>query len=117
MNDSVRKCHRSPYAVIASGIGTTAIQLASAFGAYVITTAGSKTYLLQVKNGVVHRVPVRVQLEDGVQAKVAVLVHEANIATGEDEVLEELTGEEEIVRSGQGEVADGQDVRPMLVDW
>ena len=82
-----------------------------------ITTAGSKTYLLQVKNGVVHRVPVRVQLEDGVQAKVAVLVHEANIATGEDEVLEELTGEEEIVRSGQGEVADGQDVRPMLVDW
>jgi hypothetical protein len=32
-------------------------------------------------------------------------------------VLQDFTGDEEIIRSGQGEIADGQIVKPTLVEW
>lgn len=76
-----------------------------------------KTYVYKVQDGVAHRVPVQVQLEDGVRSKIAILVQEANPETGEGEVLEELTGAEEFIRSGQGEIADNQEVRTNRVDW
>ena len=82
-----------------------------------IIGSGGKTFIVQVIDGVARRVPVRVQLEDGVQVKVAVVVRDANPEAGEEDVLEDLTGEEEIIRSGQGEIAPGQKVKATPVDW
>jgi HlyD family secretion protein len=77
-----------------------------------------KTYILEVKDEVANLVPVHVQLEDGVIAKVFKLVRQVNKTTGQPEVVsQELTGNEEIIRSGQGEIADGQHVRSNLVEW
>src|SRR5262249_14278035 len=79
---------------------------------------GGKTYLCEVKEGQAHLVPVRVQLEDGIQVKVAKVLHQTNPKTGrEEEVLQDLTGQEEIIPSGQGESGEGQVVRASPGDW
>ena len=45
-------------------------------------------------------------------------VERMNAETGEnEETLEDLTGDEEIIRSGQGEIVDGQAVKTIHVDW
>lgn len=78
-----------------------------------------KTYVFEVKDdGKAHLVRVRVQLDDGVEAKVARKFQRKNVKTGQlEEVLQDFTGDEEIIRSGQGEIAEGQIVKPTLVDW
>jgi HlyD family secretion protein len=79
---------------------------------------GGKTFVFEVKDRQAHLVPVRVQLEDGTQTKIVKLVKRKDAKTGRtEETTEELTGEEEIIRSGQGEIADGQYVRANQVDW
>src|SRR5262249_44352760 len=76
-----------------------------------------KAYIFEVKDDIAHLVPVHVQLEDGVESKIVKLVRQQNPRTGQAEVVEqELTGDEEILRSGQGEIADGQRVRASLVE-
>ena len=51
-------------------------------------------------------------------AKVVAIVQRANPKTGARErVRKELTGNEEIIASGQGEIADGQAVQGTLSDW
>ena len=79
---------------------------------------GGKTFIFEVKDNRAHLVPVRVQLEDGIQAKVVKLVQRTDPKTEKsEEVPEELSGDEEIIRSGQGEIADGQSVLAHQVDW
>jgi multidrug resistance efflux pump len=79
---------------------------------------GGRTYLFEVIDGHAKLVPVRVQLEDGALVKVVKLVRRHNPKTGHvEEVAEELTGDEEIIRSGQGEITDGQAVNATHVDW
>ena len=79
---------------------------------------GGKTYILEVKDGKANLVPVRLQLEDGVQAKIAKLVRQTNPETKQEEIIrQDLTGKEEIIRSGQGEIRDGQEVKSALVEW
>jgi hypothetical protein len=58
-----------------------------------------------------------VQYEDGVQAKIAVIARPARPALGEEEVLQDLNGDEEIIITNHGEIRDGQEVAPTLVDW
>ncbi|OAI46799.1 hypothetical protein AYO44_10715 [Planctomycetaceae bacterium SCGC AG-212-F19] len=83
-----------------------------------LCTRGRTMYMCEVKEGVAHLVPVVVQLEDGIQAKIARRVERTNTETGEtEEVFEDLTGDEEIVRSGQGEIVEGQAVKTVHVDW
>lgn len=83
-----------------------------------VVERGGQTHLFEVKGVQAHLVPVRVQLEDGLQAKVVKLVRQKNPRTGQDEeVAQELTGNEEIIRSGQGELADGQIVKTTQADW
>src|SRR5439155_6180065 len=62
-----------------------------------VFTRGGKSYILEVKDGVTQLVPVRVQVNDGRLAKVAVVARSANIRVGEAETLRELDGTEEIV--------------------
>ena len=71
--------------------------------------SGGKTYVLLVQNGVTKQVPVRVQVNDGRMAKVALLTSAGSV--------QELTGNEEVVLSRQLEVGDGVKVRTVLGEW
>jgi hypothetical protein len=82
-----------------------------------VFTRGGKPYVMEVKGGNTHLLPVRVQVNDGRLAKVAVIARAANARTGQQELLEELTGAEEIVASRQAELSPGQAVRATPVEW
>src|SRR5262249_51206858 len=83
-----------------------------------VFSRGGKTYIAQVEKGKAHLVPVVIQAEDGRMAKVVTVVRRVNPKTGVREpVRRELTGNEEIIASGQGEIADGQSVQATLGDW
>ncbi|HEX3147754.1 MAG TPA: efflux RND transporter periplasmic adaptor subunit [Gemmataceae bacterium] len=71
--------------------------------------SGGKTYVLLVQNGVTKQMPVRVQVNDGKLAKVA-------LQTGPGSV-QELTGDEEFVLSRQLELGDGVKVKTAVGDW
>jgi hypothetical protein len=70
-----------------------------------------------VKDGKIELLPVRVQVNDGRLAKVAVVARPANARTGETELLRELTGTEEVVASRQSELQEGQTVHAVVEDW
>jgi hypothetical protein len=73
---------------------------------------GGRSYIFEVKDGVAHLVPVEVQVDDGRLAKIAMVVR-----SGNEEVKKELTGEEIIVASNQGELSDGQSVHSVPAEW
>lgn len=77
-----------------------------------------QNYIFEVQNGRAHLVPIRRQLDEGSLVKVARIVRQVDPNTGHTkEVMQDLTGTEEIIRSGQGEIADGQVVKANRVDW
>jgi hypothetical protein len=82
-----------------------------------VFTRSGTPYVMEVRNGVTHLLPVRVQVNDGRLAKVAVVARSANNRTGQAEVLRELTGDETIVLSRQSELSEGQSVRPVPEPW
>ncbi|HEV3202882.1 MAG TPA: efflux RND transporter periplasmic adaptor subunit [Gemmataceae bacterium] len=82
-----------------------------------VISRGGKRYILQVKNDAAVLTPVRVQVDDGNLSKVVVIEREANPKSGEQELYHDLTGEEEIILSSQGEIGQGQAVRTTFVDW
>lgn len=83
-----------------------------------VFSRGGKMYIAEVKNGTAHLVPVVVQAEDGSLAKVVTIVQRANPKTGvRERARRELTGNEEIIASGQGELAEGQAVHATSADW
>ena len=71
----------------------------------------------EVKEGTAHLVPVRVLVDDGKLAKVAVIFRDTSPRSGVREVLRDLTGKEEIVISNQIEIADGQKVASQLTEF
>ncbi|HKD35802.1 MAG TPA: efflux RND transporter periplasmic adaptor subunit, partial [Pirellulales bacterium] len=79
---------------------------------------GEQTYVYEVVGGRAVRVPVRVQFDDGVQAKVVKIVRKVDAVTHVSaENFEDLTDKDQIIRSGQGELTDGQPVKAVAVDW
>ncbi len=79
---------------------------------------GDQTYVFEVRDGRAYRVPVKVEYQDGVQAKVAVIERVPDPRTGKTvDRLADLTEQDEIVRSGQGELAEGQPVKAVTVAW
>jgi multidrug resistance efflux pump len=82
-----------------------------------IFTRGGNSYIEMVKDGKIESLPVRVQVNDGRLAKVAVVARPANSRTGETELLRELTGTEEVVASRQSELQEGQAVHAVAEDW
>jgi hypothetical protein len=83
-----------------------------------IFALGDRSYIFEVHGGQAVRVPIHIQYEDGVQAKIVKVVQSADPKTGKPvEAYQELTEQDEIVRSGQGELAPGQRVQTVPVDW
>jgi multidrug resistance efflux pump len=79
---------------------------------------GGQTNVVMVRDGRAYRFPVRVEYEDGVQAKVVMVEHVKDPKTGQSiEQIVEPTENDEIIRSGQGELADGQPVKAVTVEW
>jgi multidrug resistance efflux pump len=90
--------------------------------AYVIPSAavytrGGKPYVLAVVGEKTRQLPVKVQVDDGRVAKVAVLTRKPDPSGGQREVLEELTGAEDIVVARQLELEVGAAVRAVPTDW
>lgn len=72
-----------------------------------IVSRGGRPYIYVVKDGKAHLEPVEVQVDDG---KVAVVELLGDNGT----VLGNLTGEEVVIISNQGELSEGQPVAPTL---
>jgi multidrug efflux pump subunit AcrA (membrane-fusion protein) len=72
-----------------------------------IVTPGGVTYIYVVKDGKAHLQRVSKQVDDGKLVKVELLDEKG-------EVLGDLTGKEEVVVSNQGELSEGQPVKPVL---
>src|SRR5262249_21309316 len=84
----------------------------------VVFSRGGKMYIAQVQEGKAQLVPVEVQVEDGRLAKIAVIVRRTNPKTGARDVVRTgLTGNEDVIASGQSEISDGQAVKATLEDW
>jgi len=81
-----------------------------------VISRGGKPYIMEVKNGLTHLLPVRIQVEDGKLAKVAVIAREAGVPGGQD-VMKELTGEEVILLNRQLEIGAGQHVNATIEKW
>jgi multidrug resistance efflux pump len=77
-----------------------------------VFSQGGTSYVFLVQDDRVIRVPVEVQADNGKTVKLALLEQR-----GGDEVRRDLTGEEEVVASNQGELSNGQKVRATRVEW
>jgi hypothetical protein len=77
-----------------------------------VFSQGGKSYVYLVKDKVARLCPVEVQVDDGHLAKV-LLVETIN----HEEVKRDPTDDDVIVLSNQGELSDGQAVRPTLANW
>jgi multidrug efflux pump subunit AcrA (membrane-fusion protein) len=106
-----------PHPLLPGMLGRMRLVLHSLRNAYlvpsnIIMSQGGKPYIYVVKNGAAHLVPVDVQVDDGKLAKIAVITK-----IKDEEVKQDLTGDELIVASNQGELSDGQAVQATPVDW
>jgi multidrug resistance efflux pump len=73
-----------------------------------IFSQGGRAYIYLVQDGKAVLTPVEIQVDDGKQAKL--LLQKVKSSS-------ELTGEETIVASNQGELSDGQAVKAVESDW
>jgi multidrug resistance efflux pump len=104
-----------PLKLIPGMSGFMRLSLRQFHGAYLLPSCavfnqGGKPYILEVRNGYSHLVPVRVQISDGKLAKVDIIVREADPQHDQVEVRRPLTGKETVILSGQVEIGDGQPV-------
>ncbi|HEY7425117.1 MAG TPA: efflux RND transporter periplasmic adaptor subunit [Gemmataceae bacterium] len=76
-----------------------------------IDVKGGFPYIWVVRDDKAYKQPVRIQVDDGKLVKVELLNENG-------EVKGELTGKEEVIVSNQGELSEGQPVKPTRVgDW
>ncbi|HTU92278.1 MAG TPA: efflux RND transporter periplasmic adaptor subunit [Gemmataceae bacterium] len=76
-----------------------------------IINKGGYSYIYVVKEGKTQLQPVKVQVDDGKLVNIELLDKDGV-------VIGDLTGKEEVIISNQGELSEGQPVKPVLVkDW
>jgi multidrug resistance efflux pump len=97
--------------------GRMRLELSNLTNAYLVPSnaifsAGGNSYLFLVHDGKAMRKRIEVQVDDGQLAKVAVIER----VNGQD-VRRELTGDETVAASNQGELTDGQAVKATLQSW
>lgn len=74
---------------------------AQAIPATAVYSRSGSNYIIEVRDGVAHRVPVRLRYDDGKEVEVVKLLESKEVP---------LDGSEELVVSNKGEIADGQPV-------
>src|SRR5437879_5078589 len=77
-----------------------------------IVRSGGTPYIYLVKDDKATFVPVEIQVDDQRLAKVAII---SKTATGT--LKRNLAGTEQVIYSNQGELTDGEEVKPMPQDW
>jgi multidrug efflux pump subunit AcrA (membrane-fusion protein) len=77
-----------------------------------LVSQGGRYFLYLVKDGKSVQVPVDVQVNDGRLAKVTLIE-----VVGGKEIRHDLTGEETVIVSNQGELSDGQAVKATPSEW
>ena len=112
-----------PYRLLPGMYGQMILNLQNYRNAYLVPSSsvfnyGGKRFVMLVKNGIAHRIPVRVQVDDG---NVAMLILDGqsrpDVVGENSEAPQALEGDEEFALNGQSEVHEGQTVRPTLVNW
>ncbi len=102
--------------------GYARLNLSSIHDAYLIPASavfsrGGKPYLMEVRDGITHLVPVRVQVTDGNLSKVSIIVQESSGTRGQGEVLRELTGDEVFLLNRQSEIGERRSVKATIDPW
>ena len=82
-----------------------------------VFTEGGKPYILAVKEGKTELLPVHMQYNDGKLAKVSVVVQYEDAATGQPEVLRELSASDLIILNRQTEIGEGTAVKVTVEKW
>jgi multidrug resistance efflux pump len=82
-----------------------------------VYTRGGKPYILVVQDGVTKQLPVRVRVNDGRVAQVALIVHRKDASGADRESTAELTGNELVVANRQLEIGEGLAVTPAVTGW
>jgi hypothetical protein len=77
-----------------------------------VFSQGGRSYIFLVKDGKAVLTPVEIQVDDGRYAKLLLLK-----GAGPNEAPHELSGDETIVASNQGELSDGQAVKASPMEW
>jgi len=77
-----------------------------------VVSQGGTSYVFLVKDGRALKMPVAIQADNGEEVKAALIEKVQG-----QKVERELTGNEEIVFSNQGELSNGQAVKTTHVDW
>jgi multidrug efflux pump subunit AcrA (membrane-fusion protein) len=77
-----------------------------------VVTQGGTSYVFVVKDGRALKMPVEVQADNGEEVKVALVEKVRGMVVRRD-----LTGDEEIVASNQGELSNGEAVKASRVEW
>jgi hypothetical protein len=88
------------------GFGESAVLPSTA-----VYTRGGTSYILVVEDGKTKQLPVRVQLNDGRSARVAVIARRTDGNGAVRDMLTELTGREDVIVSRQLEIGEGVAVR------
>jgi hypothetical protein len=77
-----------------------------------IVQQGGESYIYLLKDGKAQKFQVYEQANDGKLAKVALIVKRGN-----QQLREELTGQERVIYSNLGDLSSGQTVMPVEVSW
>ena len=77
-----------------------------------VLSQGGASYVFLVKEGRAVKAPVEIQADNGQTVKLVLIEKKAG-----GDIKRELTGKDEVVFSNQGELSDGQAVKPVRVKW
>ena len=111
----------APLKILPGASGYMRLNLRQFQGAYLLPSSavfsrGGRPYILEVRDGKSHMLPVRVQVNDGRLTKVAVILQESDPTRGKQEILGKFTGDETIILNRQVEIGDGQPVEVSFED-
>ena len=106
-----------PLSLLPGQYGTMRLVLGGFLNAFLVPSTavfsqGGNSFIFLVKDGKAVKTPVEIQADNGKTLKLALIERNAG-----NEVRKELTGNEDIVFSNQGELTNGQEIKPTLVEW
>lgn len=83
----------------------------------VIFSQGGKLYVAVVENGIARLIPIRVQVDDGTNAKIVLIEKEADTLKGLPEEIRDPRENEVFVLTNQSELSNGIRVTTTMTKW